>query len=512
MKIIAMYLPQFHPIKENDEWWGKGFTEWTAVRNAKPLFEGHNQPEVPLNNNYYDLMKKDVMEWQAGLATEYSIDGFCMYHYWFKNGRRILEKPAENLLRWKDIKIQYCFAWDTTPWVRSWSALIGNVWSDVLKENDDKGNVKNKMSQYLLEQDYGGDKEWEEHFYYLLEFFKDERYLRVDGKPVFYFCSAITNPYYERMVYNWQVLAKQNGLLGLYIINQINSSPMTNAIAKVMNPAMVPVMEKFKTNEMQVCSYEKNWEYFLQIPHALDKTTIWEVMVSYDDTPRRGKRANILLGASPERFEKYLNEIVKKAKKEGSPVLFLNAWNEWGEGMHLEPDERFGYGWLEVVRKVLSVEEKTEVDCKDCTIFYWQHYAKKLENDLRKKYTHYLFMRDWVKMHESHSTISEFLWERGFRNISIYGLGTHAKMLLDELNGGSVNVLFAIDKAGKHVQRRWNKDIPIMSWGDDWPECDMVVVCVIDSYIEILEVIRDKCQCPIVSLHEIVARAGGIRW
>ena len=123
LRALAMYLPQFHRVPENDAWWGEGFTEWTAVKKAVPLFEGHEQPRTPLNSNYYDLMDKGTMEWQADLAKKYGIDGFCFYHYWFRDGRRILEKPAENLLQWKDIDMPFCFCWDPVSWARTWTKL-----------------------------------------------------------------------------------------------------------------------------------------------------------------------------------------------------------------------------------------------------------------------------------------------------------------------------------------------------------------------------------------------------
>ena len=153
-KIISMYLPQFHRVKENDEWWGEGFTEWTAVKQADSLFDGHYQPRIPLNGNYYDLLDKETMQWQADLMKKYGIDGQCIYHYWFKEGRQILEKPAQNLLKWTDIDMPFCFCWANESWARTWSGLKNtNAWS--AKQEPKKQGDHNGL---LLEQYYGTEE------------------------------------------------------------------------------------------------------------------------------------------------------------------------------------------------------------------------------------------------------------------------------------------------------------------------------------------------------------------
>ena len=164
VKIIPFYLPQFHEIPENNKWWGEGFTEWTNVRKAKPLFEGHRQPKIPLDNNYYNLMDDNVKIWQAKIAKEHGIFGFCYYHYWFKNGRKLLEKPAEQMLQNQEIDIPFCFCWANENWSKNW----------------DGGN-----REVIMEQHYGGKQDWEMHFQYLLPFFRDKRYITVHGKPIF---------------------------------------------------------------------------------------------------------------------------------------------------------------------------------------------------------------------------------------------------------------------------------------------------------------------------------------
>ena len=163
VKLIAFYLPQFHAIPLNDQCWGKGFTEWTNVRKAQALFSGHDQPKIPLDLNYYDLMDDQVKIWQSNLAEKYGIFGFCYYHYWFKHGEKLLEKPAEQMLKNKKIEIPFCFCWANENWSKNW----------------DGGD-----QEIIMEQDYGGKEEWERHFQYLLNFFQDERYITVDGCPL----------------------------------------------------------------------------------------------------------------------------------------------------------------------------------------------------------------------------------------------------------------------------------------------------------------------------------------
>ena len=181
MKVLAMYLPQFHRVDENDEWWGEGYTEWTAVKKGEKLFPGHEQPRVPMKHNYYDLLKKETMQWQTELMKKYKVYGMCFYHYYFQKGRKILEKPAENLLKWKDIDMPFCFSWANETWARTWSKLTGtNTWNSREEKAHEIGD-----DGILLKQEYGGEEDWENHFYYLQPFFEDIRYIRVENKPVF---------------------------------------------------------------------------------------------------------------------------------------------------------------------------------------------------------------------------------------------------------------------------------------------------------------------------------------
>ena len=193
MKIIAFYLPQFHNIPENDEWWGDGFTEWTNVKKAKPLYEGHMQPRVPLGGNYYNLLDDNVKIWQADLAKKYGVYGFCYYHYWF-NGKMLLEKPMEQMLANKEVDIPFCICWANEPWTKAW---VGDE------------------RKLLIAQEYGQEEEWKQHFMYLLPFFKDERYITKNGKPLFVFYRPDIVPCMKEMIETWDKLAKENGLSGI---------------------------------------------------------------------------------------------------------------------------------------------------------------------------------------------------------------------------------------------------------------------------------------------------------
>ena len=198
MKIIAYYLPQFHEIEENNLWWGNGFTEWTNVKKAKPLFNGHSQPKVPLAHNYYNLLEEETMLYQNELSEKYGIYGFCFYHYWFK-GRKILEKPAENLLKWKHIKQKFCFCWANHTWKKSW----------------------NGTQEILIPQLYGDITEWEEHFNYLITFFTDKRYIKKENKPIFLIYSSNEIPQFDERVKYYNQRCKDYGFDGIYIVELI---------------------------------------------------------------------------------------------------------------------------------------------------------------------------------------------------------------------------------------------------------------------------------------------------
>lgn len=359
-KIIAAYLPQYHETVENNLFWGKGYTDWVAVKNAKKLFYDHNQPKVPLNNNYYDLSNIDVIRWQAGLATRYGVDAFNIYHYWFKAGKQALNKPAELLLNNPDIIIEFMFTWDNTSWVRSWSNISGNDWAPSYEGSENKNKI-------LLELDYGDESQWERHFNYLLPFFKDKRYIKIEGKPVFGFMKSRDVNKLIRMRDFWQNLAKKNGFPGLYFISKhavkepyifdstffyepIHSGWRYSSILDSrLKKAFGISLKKFPFFKY-IISYDSYWRRLLRTAEKNHKKNVFlGGLVNYDDSPRRGLNGRILIDSTPDKFEKYFKKLYEISCNDNKELLFLTAWNEWGEGAYLEPDENSGYAYLEAL-------------------------------------------------------------------------------------------------------------------------------------------------------------------
>lgn len=360
MKVIAFYLPQFHEIEENNNWWGKGFTEWTNVKNAKPLFNSHNQPRIPANNNYYDLSDIRTLKWQQKLASEYNIEGFCFYHYWFKDGKKLLEKPAELLLENTDIDLKFCFSWANEPWTRSWDGKYGEI---------------------IMPQDYGNKKEWVEHFNYLLPFFKDKRYITIDGKPVFVIYKSSSIPDMDEMMELWNKLAIESGIPEIYFINTLRSRETTNVsdgfsacvefepaytssnlsnlelnkrrIHRLAKISLNKIFKMSKTINLPI-SYDTITKLSVQKKPLKYIKTIPGAFVEWDNTPRKGINGSFYKGFSSEKFKNYFNKkVIKGIEEYKSDFIFINAWNEWAEGTYLEPDEKKGFSILEAVREVI---------------------------------------------------------------------------------------------------------------------------------------------------------------
>lgn len=353
IKIIAFHLPQYHQIPENDEWWGKGFTEWTNVKKAKALFEGHHQPKKPLDHFYYDMTKYDTRVWQADLAQKYGIYGFCYYHYWF-NGKLLLEKPLESLLKEKEITLPFCLCWANEPWARTW---------------DGKGN------QILINQEYGNETEWINHFSYLEPFLKDSRYIRIDDKPiiVIYRCSSIEC--YDEMIHCWREESRKRGIGELYIIDENNSfqshyennssdaildlEPMYTiqygrSICQKILQRIRSQMKAIKyKNSIHYYDYDEIWRNILRRKAKNDKKHYLGAFVSWDNTPRKGKRGVVIEHSTPERFHYYMRKQIEHARKTGCEYIFLNAWNEWAEGTYLEPDEENSYQYLKAIADLM---------------------------------------------------------------------------------------------------------------------------------------------------------------
>ena len=505
-KTLALYLPQFHRVPENDEWWMEGYTEWTAVKGAKPLFEGHNQPRVPLNKNYYDLLEHDTMAWQAELMKRYCIDGVCMYHYWFENGRKVLEKPAENLLTWTDIFMPFCFCWANETWVRTWKKLSGsNHWTSLYES---KSNFND--NGILIKQTYGREHEWEKHFQYLLPFFKDDRYIKLNGMPVF----LILSPY--NIIPLWSMLnyfkkrSKENGLPGIYVIGMEDRqiSGLDATLIKQPVYEMSSFMQRHNQYPIKH-PYDELWKGILNRKIKSERTYFCGV-VDFDDTPRKGgEYGYIVEGASPEKFYSYFKELYQKSLFLNNEFIFINAWNEWGEGMYLEPDENNGYGYLEATRKVV-MEHKRKYIAREKMVVE-EIYETEVGRTLQKNHevfqilqTHDRVLDDWMCLRDHEINISQFFRKYGYQNVAIYGMGKLGRHLLYELNKGKITVSFGIDKNNKKCKNAIGIEVDIYHPDQKMPKVDAVVITITNQYAEISSMLSKIMGCSMITLEEII--------
>ena len=358
-KLIAFYLPQFHRIPENDAWWGDGFTEWSNVRKATPLYPGHAQPRVPAHGNYYDLSDPTVQAWQADLARRHGIHGFCYYHYWFA-GRRLLERPAEQMLERALPDFPFCLAWANEPWTRAW-------------DGDDR--------EVLMPQAYGGAEDWDEHFDVLLRFFRDARYIRVEGCPVFLIYRSHNIERCDEMLERWRELASQAGLPGLHIVTMAtiygadDRTALFDACCEF--EPMYTIANRRSYLARRLNHLVNQWTRLQwklrgtapRAPNSEDYGTLWRdianrplqtghypgAFVDWDNSPRRGLwRSLVMRGFHRDVFEECFGRQYRKASEAQAGLLFINAWNEWAEGTYLEPDEARGTFFLEAISRVVK--------------------------------------------------------------------------------------------------------------------------------------------------------------
>jgi len=357
-KAIAFYLPQYHPIPENDQWWGKGFTEWRNVTRARSLYSRHYQPHLPADLGFYDLRLPETRQAQAELAQAFGIHGFCYYHYWF-NGRRVLQRPFEDVLASGEPDFPFCLCWANENWTRRWDGSDDEI----------------LLSQIYSEQD---DRD---HLMSLLTAFRDPRYIRINGKPLFlvYRTSALPQP--ARTAKIWRSIAHDHGLGDLYLVSveskeeEINTPHSFGFDAAVefqpcwpmlgMLPSQAPSLrERIKgiiKNESpgkkihRVIDYGKVCQAALARP-APPYPRFPCVTPSWDNTARRRWGGIILQDATPERYGQWLRQTVERLPDYGlpEPIVFINAWNEWAEGNHLEPDQRWGTRYLKETLAALS--------------------------------------------------------------------------------------------------------------------------------------------------------------
>ena len=351
-QLIAFYLPQFHPIPENDTWWGTGFTEWRNVVRARPRFAGHEQPHLPADLGFYDLRIPEVRQAQADLARRYGISAFCYYHYWF-HGRRLLHRPFDEVLASGEPDFPFCLCWPNENWTSSWDGGDRSI---------------------LISQDYSSEDDLN-HIRWLAEAFSDPRYLRVEGKPLFLVYRASRLPDARRMVETWREECQRLGVGDIYLC-QVHS------VREVRDPRTLGFdgavefqpFYKDRTDLRRLHAWRRRlsrliraqrrphrvYDYASLVADSIDRARpdypLFRCAVtSWDNSPRREKSL-IFHGSTPEKYEEFLRECIRWSLESpaAEPLVFVNAWNEWAEGAHLEPCERWGHGYLEATARALE--------------------------------------------------------------------------------------------------------------------------------------------------------------
>jgi hypothetical protein len=381
-RLIAFYLPQFHPIRENDEWWGKGFTEWTNVAKAKPLFPGHYQPHLPADLGFYDLRVPEVRSAQAELGRRAGVEGFCYWHYWFA-GRRVLERPFDEVISSGSPDYPFCVAWANDTW---------------------KGHWYGAEKRTLIEQTYPGRADHERHFHSLLPAFLDPRYIRVHDRPLFTIFRPKSLPDSEGFIELWQDLASRNGLKGIHFVAHLfdheidfpwrsvgySGAVVTNEL-KVLRLRLWNIFQEklrllYGEHEgvgkprgfAEVVAgtgrligrrvlqrllrwpdgvhYYRDAMLFFKSQAALDLGCYPSVVPGWDNTARAGPKGIVLHGSTPELFGEHVRDILDSVATRPAEdrIVFVKSWNEWAEGNYLEPDRKFGFGYLDAVRSALD--------------------------------------------------------------------------------------------------------------------------------------------------------------
>ena len=355
-RILALYLPQYHPFPENDEWWGKGFTEWTNVARARRLFLGHDQPHIPADLGFYDLRIPEVREEQAKLAREAGIEGFCYYDYWFGDGKRLMERPFNEVVSSGKPDFPFCLAWANHSWYKK-------LW-------DPKQPGKDKL---LIEQQYLGEKDYEAHFNALLPAFRDKRYVRVNGKLFYIIYDALGFKDIRTFMKVWRVLAKENGLGDFYFVaSDFNCEHRQQLIdmgfdathnvdhlniyhkAPVWKKALLTIGRKYLHIPM-IYKYRNAIKYMLH-PDCRESNVIPVIVPNWDHTPRSGARGLVMTDAKPKYFKKLAKKAIDmvKDKPDEEQLIILKSWNEWGEGNYMEPDLEFGHGYINALAEAIN--------------------------------------------------------------------------------------------------------------------------------------------------------------
>ena len=356
-RVIAFYLPQYFPTPENDRWWGKGFTEWTNVGRTKPLFRGHYQPKVPADLGYYDLRVPEVRTQQAELAKEAGIEGFCYWHYWFA-GQRLLDRVFKEVVEGGKPDFPFCLCWANHSWYQK-------TWDP------------NKPNRLLIEQTYPGLEDYEAHFYALLPAFKDSRYMKVNGKLIFGLFAPLDIPNAKLFKETWNKLAIKNGLNGFAFFGYLPQSVKSDKIDRVLGSFDYVALDQYATAITSKADFfmrmqkwirnhvlhqpyiglYKDYVNYLSRHTPVDDKILPCILPNYDHTPRSGRRGMLLHNSTPTLWGKLLENVfmLRSHIKEEENLVFIKAWNEWGEGNYLEPDLKYGKDYLKVLRDQLNV-------------------------------------------------------------------------------------------------------------------------------------------------------------
>lgn len=359
-RIIAFYLPQYYPTAINDTFYGKGFTEWTNVGKAKPLFNGHDQPKVPADLGYYDLRYPEIRELQAQLAQEAGIEGFCYYHYWFGEGHQELEVPFQEVIRLKKPDYPFCLCWANQSW-------YSKFW-----------NKDTSESKMIIEQKYDNEEWVAKHFYGLLSAFQDSRYIKVQDKLLFMIYRPLEYSDVVDFMAQWRKLATKNNLNDFYFVGQASSNNEAEQILSLgFDGVNIVRKDDFLKSRRYANPLIRIWNKFQRLfgnaPYHYDYGKIYKTFVTkngiecrpnvfptiipnWDHSPRSGKRALILDHSTPENFERHLIDVrnIVKDKPKEQNVVFLKSWNEWGEGNYMEPDIKYKHGFLDSLRKIMT--------------------------------------------------------------------------------------------------------------------------------------------------------------
>jgi hypothetical protein len=380
VKVVAIYFPQLHAIPENDAWWGKGFTDWVNVKRAQPLYPGHNQPRVPLDGDYYNQSDPAVVRRQVAMAKAHGIAAFSHYHYWF-DGKQLLEKPTNLFLEMKDLDIEFCLSWANETWSRRWDG---------------------QDHQILQLQTHPPNRaSWGRHFDYLVKAWTDPRALRIDGKPLFMIYRPDKVLDLGHMLEYWRERAREHGIGDMFFMGVVQyKTPAWEtlrhldamflfqpfvAYQSLVEDVPPPAWRRMVTRALRpVPAPSKAWLQ-AQIdrfkgPTRIDYDAVWQriidnrpdraiptfegAYVDWDNTARYGRRAKIFEGGNPERFEHWMRLLIQKVNRRPPEqrLIFVNAWNEWAEGAHLEPDMKSGFGYLEAIRRVTQERAISLVD------------------------------------------------------------------------------------------------------------------------------------------------------